>query len=192
MMLPEKLSNRQEKTRLAFMNAFIRLISQYAFEQITVNAIANEAEYGRWTFYQYFESKEAVAWASFVYWMRELDNFLIVAVKDFPSPRREYESWRIIFYAFHEQRQYFMRLESMFASIWGVKAKEFLIEQFLGHLREGYFRLMEGVRPEIAARLYVVAIMELLEYWGQNPDIGDAESLADEFYVFIFKQEPPR
>lgn len=191
-MLPEKLSNRQEKTRLAFMNAFARLIAIHAFEDITVNAIANEADYGRWTFYQYFESKEAVAWASFVYWMNDLDNFLLAAVKDYASPRREYESWRIIFYAFHEQRQYFMRLESMFGSIWAIKAKEFLVEQFLGHLRAGHFALMDGVRPEIAARLYVAAFMELLQYWGQNPEIGDAESLVDEFFVFIFKQDPPR
>ena len=104
----QTLSRKQEKTRLIFMNAFLRLVTEHGLDQITVSDIANEADYGRWTFYQYFESKEDVAWATFQYWMNELDKTLIAAVKSFESPRREYESWRIIFMAFHEQRNFFM------------------------------------------------------------------------------------
>jgi len=59
-------------------------------------------------------------------------------------------------------------------------------------LQAGRFALMEGVRPEIAARLYVMAMMELLEYWGRTPELGDADSLVDEFFTFIFNQAPPK
>lgn len=72
------------------------------------------------------------------------------------------------------------------------RGKEFLIQQFLQHIKEGHFALMDGVRPEIAARLYVAAIMELLEYWGRNPELGDVDTLVDEFFTFIFNQAPPR
>jgi AcrR family transcriptional regulator len=188
----QTLSKRQEKTRLAFMTAFLRLIAAHGMDRISVTDIANEADYGRWTFYQYFESKEDVAWATFVYWMNELDNLLISAVKHLASPQREYESWRIIFQAFYEQRDFFMRLDSTSNSIWRVRMKEFLIEQFLGHLQTGNFALMQDVRPEIAARLYVAAIMELLEYWGQHPQLGSSETMAAEFFTFIFKQAPPK
>jgi AcrR family transcriptional regulator len=187
----QTLSKRQEKTRLAFMNALLRLLLKSGLDHITVTDIANEADYGRWTFYQYFESKEDVAWATFVYWMTELDSYLVAAVGQLQSPRREYESWRIIFNAFHEQKAFFTRLDSAMMSIWRFRAKEFLIEQFLAHLRAGNFALMDGVRPEIAARLYVASIMELLEHWGRNPEIGDSEILLDEFFTFIFKQAPP-
>ena len=83
-------------------------------------------------------------------------------------------------------------MDSIFGSKWEMTAKEYLVAQFLAHLEAGNFRLMEDVRPEIAARLYVVAIMELLEHWGRHPEIGTAQSLADEFFVFIFKQAPPK
>ncbi len=188
----QSLSRRQEKTRLAFMDAFLRLVIEHGLDHISVTDIANEADYGRWAFYQYFESKEDVAWETFVYWMTQLDTYVVQAVSHLQSPQREYESWRIIFRAFQQQKDFLTRLDSLIASKWHVKAKEFLFQQFFQHLRNGHFALMDGVRPEIAARLYVVALMELLEYWGRNPDLGDADKLVDEFFSFIFNQVPPK
>jgi len=185
-------TKQQQKTRLAFMNAFVRLVIDRGFDQITVTDIANEADYGRWAFYQYFDSKEAIAWAAFEYWMMQLDQSLVQAVIHLEHPRREYESWRLIFRAFYEQRSFLTRLDSLRVSIWRERAKDLLIGQFLQHLNSGQFALMEGVRPEIAARLYVAAFMELLDYWGSQPDAGDYESLVDEFFIFIFNQAPPK
>jgi len=186
------LSNRQQKTRLAFMNALLRLVIEKGLDRVTVTDIANEANYGRWTFYQYFKSPEEAVWETFVHWMIQLDTHLVSAVQHLDSPYREYESWRIIFQAFQQQKSFFTRLDSIITSEWHARAKEFLIQQFLQHLKEGHFALMEGVRPEIAARLYVAAIMDLLEYWGRTPDLGDGDTLVDEFFTFIFNQAPPR
>lgn len=191
-MTSKTLSKRQEKTRLALMKAFLTLIVRDGFDQISVTEIAEAADYGRWTFYQYFDSKEDMAWQCFVYWMLQLDRYLVEAVQGLESPAREYESWRLIFYAFQAQNDFFSKLGSIWFSLWHKKAKEFLIEQFLQHLNTGTFKLMEGVRPHIAARLYVVAIAELLETWGYDPTLGDAETLVDEFFIFIFNQKPPK
>ena len=185
------LTRHRERTRVAFLSALIRLVIERGFDHITVTDIANEADYGRWTFYQYFESKEAAAWAAFEHWMLQLDQLLVASVQHLASPRREYESWRIIFRAFHEQRGFLSRLDSMAVSVWRVRVKEFLISQFLHHTTTGQFALMDGVQPEIAARLYVVALMELLEYWSSHPELGDSEAMADQFFTFIFNQPPP-
>ena len=186
------LSKRQEKTRLAFMNALLHLVMEHGLDRITVTDIANAADYGRWTFYQYFESKEDAAWATFAHWMTQLDNTLMEAVKQLESPRREYESWRMIFQAFHQQRAFLTRLDSALVSEWRARAREFLVAQFLQHLHDGHFVLMAGVRPEIAARLYVAALMELLDHWGSHPELGDSDSLVDEFFTFMFNQPPPK
>lgn len=174
------------------MEALLRLVVERGIDGITVTDIANEANYGRWAFYQYFDSKEAAAWETFVYWMTQLDAFLVAAVEGLPSPQREYESWRLIFRAFHQQRAFFTRLDSLVNSEWQAKTKDFLYTQFLDHLREGRYALMEGVRPEVAARLYVTALMELLVFWGRNPDLGDIDTMVDEFYTFMFNQPPPK
>ncbi|MFN8371821.1 MAG: TetR/AcrR family transcriptional regulator [Anaerolineae bacterium] len=186
------LSRRQQKTRLAFMNAFLRLVMEKGLKNISVTDIAHEANYGRWAFYQYFSSKEDVAWAAFVHWMTQLDTQLVASVQHLPSPQREYQSWRLIFQAFQQQRPFLTRLDSPLIAAWRERAKEFLVQQFLQHLQAGRYSLMEGVRPQIAARLYVAAIMELLDYWGRNPDAGDVDTLVDEFFRFIFNQPPPK
>lgn len=183
-------TKRRQKTRLLFIYAFLRLMEDREIDKITVTDIADEANYGRWAFYQYFQSKEEVAYAAFLHWMTQLDNYVINAIKDFESPQREYESWRIIFRAFEQQKLFFTRLGHLSSAKWKTEVKEFLIQQFLQHLREGHFKLMQDVRPEIAARLYVAAFIEMLEYWRDNPESGDLDALVTEFFIFIFKQPP--
>src|SRR5687768_2586349 len=100
------------------MNALLRLVIEHGLDNITVTDIANEANYGRCAFYQYFDSEEDAVWESFVYWMTQLDEMLVASVTHLESPRREYESWRIIFNAFHQQRAFFIRLDSVMASKW--------------------------------------------------------------------------
>ncbi|MDX2163049.1 MAG: TetR/AcrR family transcriptional regulator [bacterium] len=195
MTTPPPFSPRQHKTRLAFMNALMRLVAAHGFDSVTVTDIAHEARYGRWTFYQYFTSKEDAAYQTFLTWMADLDRQVIRAVEGMESPRREYESWRVIVRACQGQRAFLMRLNAARLSAWREQAKEFLIAQFLTHMLAGRFALIDGVRPEISARLYVTGLLELIEYaWrtsaGDDPAL--MEALIDELFVFIFKQAPPR
>jgi AcrR family transcriptional regulator len=180
---------RQQKTRQLFLEAVVRLVIRHGLDNINVTQIADEANYGRWTFYQYFEGKEDAAWQAFTIWMNALDVQLIAVVQHLPWPRREYQSWRLIFHAVDVQRSFFARLGEI--APWRYRAKAFLIEQFLGHLRAGRFALMPNVQHEVAARLYVAAITDLIEHWLQYPELGTPDSLAAQLFTFIFNQPPP-
>ncbi len=52
------MDRRQRKTREAIFEAFIELLSQKKFEQITVSEIIELADIGRATFYSHFETKD--------------------------------------------------------------------------------------------------------------------------------------
>ena len=54
------MDRRQKKTRTAIFEAFISLLSQYHFTQITVGKIIDRADIGRATFYAHFETKESL------------------------------------------------------------------------------------------------------------------------------------
>ncbi len=52
------MDRRQRKTREAIFAAFIKLLSQKSFSQITVGEIIEKADVGRATFYSHFETKD--------------------------------------------------------------------------------------------------------------------------------------
>lgn len=52
------MDRRQRKTRTAIFNAFISLLSEQDFAQITVEQIIRRADIGRATFYAHFETKD--------------------------------------------------------------------------------------------------------------------------------------
>lgn len=52
------MDRRQRKTREAIFSAFIALLSQQRFDQITVGEIIEKADVGRATFYAHFETKD--------------------------------------------------------------------------------------------------------------------------------------
>ena len=53
-----KMDRRQRKTRKAIFDAFIELLSNKKFNQITVAEIIEKADVGRATFYSHFETKD--------------------------------------------------------------------------------------------------------------------------------------
>lgn len=56
--MEENMDRRQRKTREAIFSAFVALLSQKDFGQITVGEIIDCADVGRATFYAHFETKD--------------------------------------------------------------------------------------------------------------------------------------
>ncbi len=82
-----KMDRRQRKTREAIFDAFIDLLSEKDFNQITVAEIIEKADIGRATFYAHFETKD--------YLLKELSEELFCHI--FDSVNNENTEHRHIF-----------------------------------------------------------------------------------------------
>jgi AcrR family transcriptional regulator len=69
MVVAGELSKRKMKTRKIFMDATVSLIIGGGYDKLTITAIAKRANYGRWTFYQYFENKEDIMYHIITEWI---------------------------------------------------------------------------------------------------------------------------
>jgi AcrR family transcriptional regulator len=181
---------RQQHTRHALMQAALELVVERGFEKVTVASIADRANYGRSTFYTYFPDKAAVVWALFERYMGVLDAHIVASVQHLASPQREYESWRVIFQNLAHQREFFTQMSGTEGLPLRRMAKDFLIQQFEGHLRAGRFSLLTEVPPEIVARVFVANMFEMVEYWLTHPEIS-IDTLVDHLFVLIFRQAVP-
>ena len=76
------MDRRQKKTREAIFKAFIRLLSEKSFSQITVAEVIAAADVGRATFYAHFETKD--------YLLKELCRELFDHVFDCDRPDKTF------------------------------------------------------------------------------------------------------
>lgn len=181
----------KERIRIAFFEVAVVLILEKGYDAVSVAEICQAADYGRSTFYLHFKDKEDLVWAMLQHYMRVTDAELLKAVENLQSPAREWTAWYMIFQSAAFQRPFFLKLNGDLSRRLRQWQKEQLVATFERQLREGTYSLLVDVPPEIGARFITGAILEILEYWINNPDIGDAETMAAHFFRLVFRQEPP-
>lgn len=185
-------SRQQARTRQNLINAFIYLVIEQGYDYITVTDIANAADCGRWTLYHYFKNKEELAWEAVIHWFEQMDNYILDATKDLSFPEREYLAIRMTLQVAEARSLFFKQLGSILSSEWYLRLKEHLIAYFLKLLSTGRTSLMAGVHPELGARLYVTSMLETIDYWAKKPEKYDLDKMTDEFFIFIYRQTPPK
>lgn len=184
------LTHAQEKTYKALLNAGIELIMQKGYDNVNVSDITDYADYGRSTFYLYFKDKEDMARVLLQYQSDQLDAYIIKIAKDLPSPQREWMCWKIMFEVVDKQRDFFLHMDGELSYRLRKLQKDYLIQTFEKNLRSGISNAGVDVPPELGARFLVGTLLEIMEYWLQNPDYGTAEQMATYMYRIVFRKLP--
>lgn len=105
------MDRRQRKTRAAIFNAFTSLLNRKSYYKITVQEIIDAADVGRSTFYDHFETKDALLESL----CRKLFEHISQSLRDrgnckFTSESEETSAFCHILYHLRDDERYILRL----------------------------------------------------------------------------------
>jgi len=82
----------KEARRLTIIKAAIALFSRKGLAGTTIQEIAEEAEIGKGTVYEYFDSKDALLAGAFDYLVEEMNRYFMRMIEDELSPEKKLRS----------------------------------------------------------------------------------------------------
>lgn len=157
----EKIGRRERERRVreeSMVEAAEALFAQHGFENVSMDAIAKEAEFTKRTLYQYFSSKEDLYFAVILKGFKQLALYCETAAE---QGKTGFEKLRAICLAYYRFYQDFPETFRLMNAIGRVKTatpstpkrEEFM--QFDNALFEGFARIIESgqadgsIRPDI-------------------------------------------
>ncbi len=160
----EKLSRQEREKRVreeSMVTAAETLFSQYGFENVSMDAIAKEAEFTKRTLYQYFRSKEDLYFAVILKGFKQLASYCNTAAE---QGQTGFEKLRLVSLAYYQFYQDFPETFRLMNAIGRVKnattntpkREEFM--QFDNRLFEGFARLIEAGQADGSIRADIDAM----------------------------------
>lgn len=165
----------EEYTRIYIMQALFKLMSQYAYEKISVTEIVKKAGVGRATFYRYFKSKEEVI----VYYFEHNTRNFIFSQRFYPRCKDDYiKIAKSVLTMFKENKEPLKlirkaRLEYLYL--------DFLNEQFSKTFDSDYPK-KNGYTPYVYAGMLFNVSMAWLDNDCKEPTETLAQTIVDAIY----------
>ena len=183
------MDRRQRKTREAIFKAFIELLSEKDFSQITVGEIIERADVGRATFYAHFETKDFL--------LKELCEELFCHV--FDANNSEQSDHRHIFECdapdsvFLHLFQHLQRNDNNILELLSSQNNELFLGYFKTNLKRlivTQLSLFDGRKSERLPDSFWVnhiasTFVETVRWWVDNGMKESPETIAEYFYLAI-------
>lgn len=190
--ISSRIERRRLQTRQRLLQAAGELLSQYGYHKLTIKAVTERADVGYGTFYLYFEDKDELIWQVLYIQGENLRVHMDARLAPIPFPLREYLSWIGIFGYMYHYRDGF---QAMFGSQGSAKLTQYyqtyLAEIHEENLRLGRYQAGLDLPPAFLAQFMAGAMLRLLIWWIETPDIYTAEQMAAMLYQAVYRESPP-
>jgi len=185
--------HKRSITKRQLMEAGLSLLLEGGYDKLTVTKIADTADYGRGTFYQYFKDKE-----DFVIQIVELlfDQHTTAINKRFasiPSPQREYFAWIRVFQTLERYKDFFKSLRGRDYSRLMERYSAYNVIRTTQQLEQGvyaYGDIMQLPIP-VMANFVASAMDGVVAYWLSTDCELPAEDIAGMMFKMLYHIEPP-
>lgn len=183
------MDRRQRKTREAIFSAFIELLSQQDYAQITVGQIIEKADIGRATFYAHFETKD--------YLLKALCEDLFCHI--FDAAENENQDHNHLFHCdapdsvflhlfLHLRRNDNQILQLLSCSNNGLFLQYFKeqLEKMVTHQLPAFAHRKSPVLPESFWIHHIAStFVETLRWWIDNGMLESPETITEYFYLAV-------
>lgn len=181
------MDRRQRKTREAIFSAFIELLSEKDFGQITVGEIIDRADVGRATFYSHFETKD--------YLLKELCEELFCHI--FDAMNNENLEHRHIFdceapdSVFLHLFQHLQKNDNNILKLLSGRNNELFLRYFKSNLQKliiSQLPMLESEKSEKLPESFRVnhiasSFVETVRWWVDNGMKESPETITEYFYL---------
>ena len=157
----------EEYTRFYIVQALFKLMSEYAFDRISVTDIAEKAGVGRATFYRYFKRKEDVI----VYYFEHNTKEFVFSQRFYPRCKEDYVKTVVkALTVFRENKEVFKLIK---------KAR--LEYVYLDYLNANFVKTFESDYPDsglYSPYIYAGMLFNVSMRWMADGFITDEDELA--------------
>ncbi len=178
----EKIDIRVKKTYKQLFKAFIELLTEKSFDELTVSEICNKAQVHRATFYKHFEDK--YAYLNFVF-ESSLSEIELIGIQNDSTPQNIKDSFmyfiRIIF-------EYVKKHKMIFEVVCSEKHSLSLGSSFISAIESYCFSNIQKVLPnntkeslEIFSAFYANAFIGVVKWYAHSDGNYPLELLYDFF-----------
>ncbi len=180
---------RTIKTLRALKKAFLKLLEEKRFEEITVQQLCAEAEIRRATFYTHFADK----YDFLAFFIQEIRDEFSSNIAELAQTDNSDEEDLYLDRMFQQLIQFFERHPQLVKNIKRSQMLPTMMEIFAQEVQKSVYSYMEkqcpnGQKNEMKAAFYSGGIMRLLLLWIEKPDefqIGNFIGYSDLFLAFL-------
>jgi len=194
---------RRTETRERLFEAALNLFSERDFDSVTVEMITEAAEVGKGTFFNYFDSKEAIVAYLFELQLRRFTEPLqamLTALQDAQEPPVP-SIWERVMAIGHQTAEQDKRSKSLMrtllalsltnpavrAASLGVKESAIAIITELVRLQQRHRELRDDLPAESLAYALVHTHFQVLYTWAQSETDDDLTAASERAYMLLYE-----
>lgn len=182
---------RKQQTRMRMLQSAIQLFLEHGYDNVTISAIAEDADVGRATFYLHFADKIDLCIAI----INQNTQFIIdragEQVQHMTLRERSYYSWVEMFESVQTQIPYYYALMGKDILEIFQRNREYTVAQYIYNLEQGNYDIELGLPHEFVGNFIAGAVQQVIGWWIQSNMQYTPQEMAGMMYQIIYRVSPP-
>lgn len=182
----------RQRTEQRILQAALTCVLQAGYSRLTVTAIANTADIGRGTFYQYFANVDAVLLAVIKQYFDDLQAATHAMMAHYESPEKEIRAWEMAYEHAEQLRTLVTILDDPQASDLAAQVQGVILEGFRESLALNAFAYpqMMQLPLDVMATFSAGAVFALMRRWLAGELVYTAAEMAQMTYKLLYHRAP--